>query len=190
MKYVISILLLSVFFFNCNNRQPSVTQNEVQTDNLGNLISTISFSVKAPSESENEYANDIIPWISIESPENDLENLIEPDKIVLPYNSITLIIDYPLENPITFDLTSDKGFSRKQIILAISEKYHEIYSKEEASASIKTIPIEQREGLINRNQTDGEYGIWGHDLSDLDLNYIEVYKNNKGKIQIILGIES
>lgn len=190
MKYALSILLLSVFFFNCNNKQSSATQNEVQTDDPGNLISTISFSAKAPSESEDEYADGIIPWISIESPKNDLEGLIEPDEIVIPYNSIILIIDYPLEKPVTFDLTSEKGFSRKQLILAISKVYHEIYRKEETSANIKTIPMEQREGLINRNKTDGEYGIWGHDLSDLDLSYIEVYKNNEGKIQIILGIES
>lgn len=182
MKYTICTLLLSLLFFSCNNKQSP----DVQSEDLGEVISTIEFAVKTPNESE----NNIIPWISIESPSNDLENLIDADEIVLPKESITLIIDYPLDHSVAFELKSEKGFSRKQLILAISEKYHEIYMKEEASASIKTIPLEKREDLINRNKTNGEYGIWGHDLSDLDLSSIEVYKNNSGKIQIILGIES
>lgn len=183
MKYTITTLLLFLLL-SCNNRQSC----EIQTEDLGELISTIEFSVKAPSEYDND--NDTIPWVNIESPSYDLENLIDADKIILPHKLITLIIDYPLEHSASFDLASEKGFSRKQLILAISEKYHEIYTKEEASASIKTIPLEKREGLINRNKTNGEYGIWGHDLSDLDLSSIEVYKNNDGKIKIILGVES
>ena len=76
------------------------------------------------------------------------------------------------------------------MILAISKKYNEVYAEEEKTANTKTIPIDKRTGLINRNETDGKYGIWGHDLSDLDLSGIEVYKTKDEKINIILLIES
>lgn len=76
------------------------------------------------------------------------------------------------------------------MILAISKKYHEIYNEEEKSSKIKTIPLDERTGIINRNETQGKYGIWGHDLSDLDLSSIEVYETDEGKINILLIIES
>jgi len=75
-------------------------------------------------------------------------------------------------------------------VLAISKKYHEIYDEEERTAATKTIPMAQRKTLANRNETDGKYGIWGHDLSDLMLDTIDVYKNDKGKIFLQLSIES
>lgn len=187
MKHTISILFLVTLLLSCNSRKSA----EIETnDDLVELVSTIEFSVKAPNDTINEDGNGIIPLISMESPENYLTNLIDADQIVIIDKSITLIIDYPLDNPATFDLTSENGFSKKLLIQKISEKYHEIYIKEEYSASIKTTPMGERKGLINRNKTNGEYGIWGHDLSDLYLTYIEVYKNQKGKIHIILGIES
>ena len=50
--------------------------------------------------------------------------------------------------------------------------------------------LNQRKGIINRNETDGKYGIWGHDLEDLDLSTIEVYRNKENKLELVLGIES
>lgn len=76
------------------------------------------------------------------------------------------------------------------MLQVISKKYHEIYIEEEASATTKTIPVEKREGLINRNETNGKYGIWGHDLSDLDLSSVEVYQNSEKKIYLVLSVES
>jgi hypothetical protein len=86
--------------------------------------------------------------------------------------------------------STPKGFTKKQLILEISNKYNEIYNEEEKTAKTKTIPLDKREGLINRNQTNGKYGIWGHNIGDLDLSSIEVYKTRDGRIQIILVIES
>jgi hypothetical protein len=68
--------------------------------------------------------------------------------------------------------------------------YHEIYKEEERTANTKTIPLNKREGLVNRNKTDGKYGVWGHDISDLDLSSIEVHKNSNGHFTLVLNVES
>jgi predicted P-loop ATPase/GTPase len=172
------------------NNKEADSQNKTQA-NLGNLISTIEFGIKATGDELKDFQDGVIPWISLENPQSEIDKLIDADKIVIPYSEVTLIIDYPLNNPESFVLKSDaNGFTKKQLILEISKKYHEIYKTEETTAKTKTIPIDKREGLINRNETDGKYGIWGHDIGDLDLSSIEVYKSENGKIQILLGVES
>jgi hypothetical protein len=104
---------------------------------------------------------------------------------------VILIIDYPVMVPVYFPLSSTGiGFSRRQLITAISLQYHSIYKEEEETASDKTVPPDERRGLQNRNQTNGKYGIWGHDLSDLDLSTVEVYRNKNGIIYLSLGVES
>jgi hypothetical protein len=113
------------------------------------------------------------------------------DKIVLPYSNAKLIIDYPLDNPATFLVKTKKsGFTNRELINFISKKYHKIYTQEESTSLIKTMPLKDRKGLINRNETKGKYGICCHDLSDLDLSSIEIHKNNKGEIYLMLGVES
>ncbi|MGN6495488.1 MAG: hypothetical protein ACTHLE_26100, partial [Agriterribacter sp.] len=115
----------------------------------------------------------------------------DADMIVLPYPTAKLIIDYPLLRPAVIELKSaDQGFSNKALILAISEQYQKIYKEEEATAITRTTPADQRKELLNRNETDGKYGIWGHDLSDLSLSEIEVYQHPNGVIYLRLGIES
>lgn len=203
---IIRILFVLAFLTSCNfkedpekkinleiealNRKEAEASNNGQ-DNQGELIATIEFGIKASKEELKDFEDGIIPWISIKKPEEQISRLIDADKIVIPYSEITILIDYPLNKPAEFLIQNNgKGFSKKQLALEISKKYHEIYQTEESSAKTKTIPIEKRERLINRNETDGKYGIWGHDIDDLDLSSIEVYKTENGKIQIILGIES
>lgn len=205
MKTIIMILLAFISSISCNLKNSSKREEsyidvlkkkekeqlEKTNDSLGTLISTIEFGLKATSDELKDFENPIIPWISIENPESEIDRLIDSDEIVIPYSEITLIIDYPLNNPASFVLKNSKnGFSKKELILEISKKYHEIYNIEENTSKTKTIPVNQRNGIINRNKTDGKYGIWGHDIGDLDLSSIQVYKSENGKIQIILVVES
>ncbi len=172
------------------NQKETETQNKAKNE-LGELIETIQISVKANQEQLKDFQDGRIPWINIENPQKEIERLIDSEKIVIESSEITLNIDYPLNIPASFILkNSQNKFTKKELVLVISEKYHEIYKEEEKSAKQKTIPIDKRVGLINRNQTDGKYGIWGHDIGDLDLSSIEIYKTKEGKITIILGIES
>ncbi|MEO8238025.1 MAG: hypothetical protein ABI793_16900 [Flavobacterium sp.] len=205
MKFI-KILFILFFLTSCNFQKKSeekanleiksLNKKELESsnnipNNQGELIATIEFGIKANAEELKDFEDGIIPWISIENPENEISRLIEANKIVIPYSEITLIIDYPLNKPAGFLLkSSEKGFTKKQLTIEISKKYHEIYEVEEGSAKTKTIPVEKREGLINRNETDGKYGIWGHDIGDLDLSSVQVYKTKNGKVTILLGIES
>lgn len=205
MKFIKIVFVLS-FLTSCNFQKKSEEKSNPEIESLhkkelesinnipenqGELIATIEFEIKANAEELKDFEDGIIPWISIEKPEDKISRLIEADKIVVPYSEITLIIDYPLNNPAKFLLiSSEKGFTKKQLAIEISKKYLDIYKAEERSAKTKTIPVEKREGLINRNETDGMYGIWGHDIGDLDLSSLQVYKTKNGKITILLGIES
>lgn len=160
-----------------------------QADTLGTLILSIDYSVKATPEDKSP--DGILPWVSIADTDTEIKRLIDPDEIVLPYTAARLIIDYPLNNPAIFELSAaGKGFTRKQLIQYIGDKYHMIYEEEEQSAATKTVPLKERDGIINRNSTDGKYGVWGHDLSDLSLTTIEVYRDDKGQISLILDINS
>ena len=187
----LSALIILFLFAIAGSEWGRFTGSEnARTDTTGVLISKIEFKLKVTQEDLKIFEDGIVPWISIENPGKGIDSLIGADEIVLPFLQATLIIDYPLRKPVTFDLATTNGFSRKQLILLISEKYHEIYKEEETTASTKTIPADERKDLLNRNETNGKYGIWGHDLSDLDLGTIEVHETSSGKIYLVLDIES
>lgn len=164
------------------------TSSDKQTDNLGRLKTTISFNVK--TDKKKDFENGIIPWANIENPGNDIEQLVDRNKIVIAESKVTIIINYPLTNEYRFTIESESGFDREQLLKKISENYFKLYEEEEISATIKTIPIEKRTTMYNRNQTNGKYGIWGHDITDLVLSEILVYKTLDGRIILTLNIES
>lgn len=201
---IVQIVLVLILFASCNFKKASEEKAVLEIEALNKkelesttqsiqdrLIATIDFGIRAEPEEAKDFEDGIIPWISIEKTEDEINRLIDADKIVISYSEVTLVIDYPLNKPATFVLkSSGKGFTKKQQALEIGKKYHEIYHTEESSAKTKTVPVEKRQGLINRNETDGKYGIWGHDIGDLDLSSAQVYKTQEGKIQVVLEIES
>ncbi len=156
-------------------------------DSLGELISTIRFDVK--TSNLEDYENGEIPWIRIDSPQVDMKNIIGKDEIVIPETKLTIIIDYPVTSSYKFNLVSKSGFTRAQLIHEISKHYYQLYDEEEKTATIKTIPLKERK-IYNRNRTNGKYGIWGHDIGDLVLDEIHVYKNTSGNVYLILQLES
>jgi hypothetical protein len=165
--------------------------HEQDQTNLGQELTNITFQTKATTEERKSFGEKFVSWISLDSPENRLINLVDADVVVIPYQKVKLRIDYPVAKPVFFLLSgAEKGFTRKQIILAISKTYHEMYDEEEKIAKIKTVPLKDRKTLANRNETDGKYGIWGHDLSDLELNSINVYESTDGTIVLDLEIDS
>jgi hypothetical protein len=203
-KSILAITILTAYLY-CSCRQSDnsaanpqnalfskeLAQINTQVDSLGPIIFTIDFTQKASGKDLKVFQDGFIPWISIENPKPEIKNLVDADKIVLPFKKAKIIIDYPLNVPASFYIaTTGQGFTRKQLITEISEKYHIIYKLEESTATTKTVPLDKRKGLINRNQTDGKFGVWGHDLSDLDLSEIEVHKNSQGQITLTLAVES
>ena len=200
------ILVLTILFTSCkgqtqksNQKKESkdpiavIQENEKKSteksnDNLGELVSTISFQVK--TDNKKDYENGLIPWASIEKAKQDIPNLLKKDEVVIKENLVRVSIDYPLTNQYEFTLTSNKGFTRRQLLLEISRNYFKLYEEEENTATIKTIPIHKRTTMYNRNQTNGKYGIWGHDIADLVLDDIQVYKTTNGEIILALSIGS
>lgn len=155
---------------------------------LGQVLGEFDFRIK--TDDLKNYEDGFIPWADITDSEADIQKLENKDKIVISQPRIKVIIDYPLTKAYEFTLTSNKGFSRSQLLREISKHYHLLYKEEENSATIKTIEPDKRTKLYNRNETNGKYGIWGHDIEDLVLSKISVYKNAKGGIIVIPDIES
>jgi hypothetical protein len=187
------VIVASVVFW--SYRKSAETHNDTallsSDDDPGEFVSTIVIKLKATQEQLEDFPNGVLPWINIEKTESAIQQLIDPEEIVIAESEAILIIDYPLSKEKKFVLKStSNGFTRKQLLQEISRKYHEIYEIEESTATVKTVPREKRVGLSNRNQTDGEFGIWGHDLGDLDLSEIDVYKDKDGKIHITLDVQS
>lgn len=193
-------LLVALLFINCKNKPVQASTDDyektlIERENkssetpinvTGDLQKTILFKVKANPK---DYEDGIQPWASVEKPEKDLPNLIDKTETVISANRITVIIDYPLLNKYQFELKSENGFTREMLLTEISKHYYKIYSEEEKTATVKTIPMEKRT-MYNRNETNGKYRIWGHDISDLVLTEIQVYKIKNGKIILTLGIDS
>ena len=157
------------------------------TDSLGGLVTTISFEVKTTDFKD--YPDGLIPFASIEKASTEIPLLVNGDKAVIHDTAINIIIDYPLTNPYTFHLSSATGFTPAMLLKAISKHYYLLYAEEENTASIKTLPMSKRK-IANRNQTNGKYGVWGHDISDLMLDEALVYRNDKGVMTLTLEIDS
>jgi hypothetical protein len=181
-------------------RNDTITKNALDTlkylenkassldyNSLGHLISTINFALR--TDDTKNYPDGMIPFIRIDSPQLDISHLIDKDEIIIRDTRIMIIIDYPVTSIYKFELTSEEGFSRGQLIKEISKHYYALYDEEERTANIKTLPMDQRT-MYNRNRTNGKYGIWGHDIGDLVLTDISVYKNFRGEITLVLGIDS
>lgn len=134
------------------------------------------------------------PYFSLSDPERSLGMLLDRYEVVIPYKSILVKIDYPLERPICIQLRALDGktsFTRGDLAMSIAHAYKNIYKEEELTSTLPAETMNERNmgdvPLINRARTNGCYGIWGHALSDLDLH--TVYVSDDGKI-CTLGIDS
>lgn len=130
--------------------------------------------------------------VRLHDAEGALTVLRNPEEIVIPHEHATLVIDYPLSTPAKISISSKfpLGFTRAELIKAVCEEYENIYEAEEATASTKPIPLEERTTLKNRNRTDGVYGIYGHDLDDLVLTAARWSRGSDGTVTIELHVES
>lgn len=166
-------------------RQREQASADRNNDNLGEYIDAIDFNIYTPASEDGDTSS-----ISISNPEKDIPQLQNPEEIVISQHTVTIIIDYPLTNEYKFNINSNTGFTRVHLLKEINKAYRKIYAEEETSATIKTIPVGKRKNLINRNDTNGKYGIWGHDIEDLKLAHIEIYEAKDKKLILALITES
>jgi len=123
-----------------------------------NLMNIITFNVRDTQTID----EGIVPWVNIGSANEEILNLVDADEIVVPEHEITVSIDYPLILPVSFNLYSSIGFSRKLLLVEIREKILEI----------------------------SKQGKESFDPLALDLVALDVYKTNIGKIEITLDIDA
>ena len=101
--------------------------------------------------------------------QREVKDLPPNEIIVAPNESMKLEIDYPLTNSFMTSLIKRKsGWTRRQIVEFIIKCYKKIYQVEESKLNkheTGNIP-----GMYNRKTTNGEYGIWGHEMGDLILH--------------------
>jgi hypothetical protein len=118
--------------------------------------------------------------------------LDKPDEIVIPFEHAVLVIDYPLTTPASIPISAPLplGFTRGALVKAICEEYSHVYDAEEGTAATKTVPLDERGERRSRNRTDGAYGIWGHDLTDLVLTAARWARQANGTVQIELHVEA
>jgi len=135
----------------------------------GAALADITFTVEVEDREEGGEATS--PYIALADAKQSLARLRDGDDVVLPCRSIIVVADYPLKSEFEFALAADRpeGFTRAGIASMIVALYQRIYAEEEETSTTPVVPMEKRQGLINRNRTNGKYGIWGHDLDDLAL---------------------
>lgn len=123
-------------------------------------------------------------WISIISYLHDPEkykNIIET--VVTDKKELKVKFDYPLTRNINnpnfdqsyncyvFTFHNKDGFNMRGLCEEICNTYRMIYDTEKGTSSINADKIP---GMLNRNITDGMYGIWGHDIDDLVIEGISI----------------
>jgi hypothetical protein len=123
-------------------------------------------------------------WMDDNPGEYGLEiSQLNPKEEILPAGKYKLVIDYPLSTEYVEELEFGKPVTREQIVEWIVASYHYIYKMEDESTPV---PAGLIPGMFNRVTTMGTYGIWGHELGDLDLHTIHVDDNNL----ITIGVDS
>ena len=92
--------------------------------------------------------------------------------------AITVVISYPLAvNAVRLiKATNGKEFTRAELVALIDETYREIYRQEAETQSSPTPPVSERGQIVNRPVSDGTFGISMHDLDDLGIAGIDVYR--------------
>lgn len=114
------------------------------------------------------------------------------DEIVIPFSRAILVIDFPLTNPAHVEIRAalPQGFTRAELVRTVCEEYEHIYAAEEGTSLDAGPVVEDRGQRRERRRTDGAYGIWGHELTDLVLSSARWVKHSNGEVRIDLHVEA
>lgn len=129
--------------------------------------------------------------LRITDPSLSVSQLERPDEIVIPHQYATLVLVFPLTTPATLAITAtiQDGFTRAELVRTICEEYENVYDIEEATAVNKPLSDEDI-AKIGRNRTDGLYGIWGHDRTELIMTAVHWTRSPDSRVTIRPHIEA
>jgi hypothetical protein len=103
---------------------------------------------------------------------DDVSELLHPLHLNGEY---TFRYRYPLRRAATFNHVLTPEMTGEDLLVLGRIDYEEIYRQEEATAGDPGyIP-----GMLNRQSSEGPYGIWGHDFSDLYFESVEIMPETK-----------
>jgi len=91
-----------------------------------------------------------------------------------------ITITYPLSVPYEMDATGVGSIG--ELMWLVSQAYLAIYETEEATMS--RVAAYSDPNLINRGKSNGQYGVWGHSIGDLQ---IEGFDIKNGIITPLIG---
>jgi hypothetical protein len=134
-----------------------------QMDPYGNIIFYLDIEDHGTPH-VNDYAKDYLQ-----------NRIINPDEIIIPDEKISIRFTYPLSVELIYEYEQNWGFSRKNLFKFIYKAYKRIYDEEEQEVGDPGI----YENLYNRKKSNGPYGIWGHYLDDLYLEFIRYNPKTK-----------
>ena len=96
-------------------------------------------------------------------------------ELVIAEPSIKVVFEYTLRHPHLFELaevdyryarpehmTLKPGWTRAQLVTAVSRTYMEIYNEEDRTSTTVVEWLTGRYLNHSRSRTDGRYGLWGH----------------------------
>ncbi len=111
------------------------------------------------------------------------EDECDPNEIVIAEKKITICYDYPLKEKFYFthEINSEGGFSRKEISIQIMDRYRKIYEEEKKAVDD---PGVFHPGFVNRNKSNGPYGIDLHYIEDLQLHTLYRLEDGTNRIGI------
>ncbi len=148
------------------------------------MSTTFTFEMKNPED------GGTYDWLRL-TPEafaHDADNMKDKDDILIDKDKIKVSFNYPLKKEFIFELVPSGGklnFTRIGLATAIANKYQEIYQEERDTSVLPEETCKERSErlggkkcyMINRAQTDGKYGIWGHALEDIVINWVTYYED-------------
>jgi hypothetical protein len=143
-----------------------------------NASSSIAILSKPSDRAVADGETDPFNWMDLRNVRKNFSLLLDAGEVVLETAEATLVLSYPLNIAAACSIrpADGKSFTRGELVRLINETYEEVYRLEANSQSSPTPPVHERGTLINRPESDGMFGIWGHDLDDLGISKIDVYR--------------
>lgn len=93
----------------------------------------------------------------------------------VPAGVYTFTYDYPLENEVELKHHLTEATSILDILELAAKDYQQIYDEEDETASADPTPSG---ALLNRRESHGKHGIWGHGIEDLVFETVYVKNFN------------
>lgn len=98
-----------------------------------------------------------------------------------PYQNLKTTLTYPLSVEVEMEFDDVEHIA--DILYPVAKMYEHIYEVESKTSKLSE-KIPENSMLLNRPKTDGEFGVWGHDIGDLRFEVLEI---ENGIIKLFIG---